>query len=109
MRNSHRRSIQVAGNTTWAYAPHSDALMTAVPAAADTRMFREAAEAPQRVREQLSADAGEIEALGERLRRLRPRALITCARGSSDHAATFARYLVETRMGVLTASSPPSI
>jgi len=83
--------------------------MIAARAAGETRMFREAAEAPQRVREQLATHAGQIEALGERLRRLRPRALITCARGSSDHAATFARYLVETKMGVLTASSPPSI
>jgi glucosamine--fructose-6-phosphate aminotransferase (isomerizing) len=72
-------------------------------------MFREAAEAPERIQHQLEADASLIEALGERLRQLRPRALITCARGSSDHAATFARYLIETRLGLLTASSPPSI
>ena len=26
-----------------------------------------------------------------------PRAVVTCARGSSDHAATFAQYLIETR------------
>ena len=31
-----------------------------------------------------------------------PRAVVTCARGSSDHAATFAKYLMETRLGVLT-------
>jgi glucosamine--fructose-6-phosphate aminotransferase (isomerizing) len=34
---------------------------------------------------------------------------VTCARGSSDHAATFAKYLFETRAGVLTASAAPSI
>ena len=28
-----------------------------------------------------------------------PRAVVTCARGSSDHAATFASYLIETRLG----------
>ncbi|MBC8022152.1 MAG: SIS domain-containing protein, partial [Burkholderiales bacterium] len=38
-----------------------------------------------------------------------PRAVVTCARGSSDHAATFAKYLFETRLGVLTASAAPSV
>ena len=31
------------------------------------------------------------------------------ARGSSDHAATFARYLIETRLGLLTSSAAPSV
>jgi glucosamine--fructose-6-phosphate aminotransferase (isomerizing) len=35
--------------------------------------------------------------------------VITCARGSSDHAATYAKYLIETRAGVLTASAAPSV
>jgi glucosamine--fructose-6-phosphate aminotransferase (isomerizing) len=34
---------------------------------------------------------------------------VTLARGSSDNAATFARYLIETRAGVLTSSASPSI
>ncbi len=34
---------------------------------------------------------------------------MTCARGSSDHAATFARYLIETRLRLLTSSVSPSI
>src|SRR3546814_10194893 len=47
--------------------------------------------------------------LGERLRASPPRAVATLARGSSDNAATFARYLIETRVGVLTSSAAPSI
>jgi glucosamine--fructose-6-phosphate aminotransferase (isomerizing) len=47
--------------------------------------------------------------LAERLRRSPPRAVVTCARGSSDHAATFARYLIETRLGLLTSSAAPSV
>jgi glucosamine--fructose-6-phosphate aminotransferase (isomerizing) len=35
--------------------------------------------------------------------------VITCARGSSDHAATYAKYLIETRARVLTASAAPSV
>src|SRR3546814_16210796 len=38
-----------------------------------------------------------------------PRAVATLARGSSDNPATFARYLIETRVGVLTSSAAPSI
>ena len=34
---------------------------------------------------------------------------MTCARGSSDNAATFAKYLLEIRLGLVTASVGPSI
>ena len=72
-------------------------------------MYREAAQAPYAVREQLHANAARVERLAERLRQSPPRALLTCARGSSDHAATFARYLIETRIGILTSSAAPSV
>ena len=74
-----------------------------------TRMHAEAAQAAQVVRDQLFSNAEEMERLGERLRQLAPRAVVTCARGSSDHAATFAKYLIETRLGVLTSSAAPSV
>ncbi len=74
-----------------------------------TRMHIEAGQAAQAVRDQLFANAEDMERLGERLRRLAPRAVVTCARGSSDHAATFAKYLIETRLGVLTSSAAPSV
>lgn len=74
-----------------------------------TRMYLEAAQGAQAVRDQLFSNAEEMERLGERLRLLAPRAIVTCARGSSDHAATFAKYLIETRLGVLTSSSAPSV
>jgi glucosamine--fructose-6-phosphate aminotransferase (isomerizing) len=74
-----------------------------------TRMYQEAAQAAQSVRDQLFANAEEMERLGARLRLLAPRAVVTCARGSSDHAATFAKYLIETRLGVLTSSAAPSV
>ena len=74
-----------------------------------TRLYREAAEAPAVVRAQLGANEPVIRELGERLRRRPPRAVLTLGRGSSDHAATFARYLIETRLGVMTASNAPSV
>ena len=75
----------------------------------DTRMFREAAAAPAAVRSQLHANRDLVEQLGEAVRNMAPRAVVTCARGSSDHAATFAKYLIETRTGLLASSAAPSI
>jgi len=72
-------------------------------------MFVEAAQAPEVVGAQLQANAARIAELAARLRSQPPRAVVTCARGSSDHAATFARYLIETRLGVLTSSAAPSV
>jgi glucosamine--fructose-6-phosphate aminotransferase (isomerizing) len=74
-----------------------------------TRLSREAAEAPAVVRAQLGANATLMRDLADRLRRAPPRAVVTLGRGSSDHAATFARYLIETRLGVMTASAAPSV
>lgn len=74
-----------------------------------TRMFLEAGQASEVAAIQLAANARKIEALAERLRANPPRVVVTCARGSSDHAATFARYLIETKAGVLTSSAGLSV
>ena len=74
-----------------------------------TQLYCEAQAAPQVVRQQLAANSERLERLGERLRQLKPHAVVTCARGSSDHAATFAKYLIETRLKVLTSSAAPSV
>jgi glucosamine--fructose-6-phosphate aminotransferase (isomerizing) len=79
------------------------------PVPEESLLFREAAEAAAAVRSQLARNGEAIERLAERLRAKPPRAVVTCARGSSDHAATFAKYLVETRAGVLTASTAPAV
>jgi glutamine---fructose-6-phosphate transaminase (isomerizing) len=72
-------------------------------------MFQEAASAATAVRTQLRQDAAGIEYIGAAIRRLAPRVVITCARGSSDHAATYAKYLIEMRARILTASAAPSV
>src|SRR4029079_5117598 len=74
-----------------------------------TTMYREAAEAPHRVEDQLQRNAVVLAALADRLRAHPPAAMVTIGRGSSDHAATYARYLVESRLGILTSSLSPSI
>ncbi len=77
--------------------------------ATKTTMYREAAEAPDCVDKQLQRNAVTLAALADRLRTRPPAAMVTIGRGSSDHAATFARYLVETRLGILSASLSPSV
>ena len=47
--------------------------------------------------------------VGRKLRELDPRFITTVARGSSDHAACYAKYLLETRTGLVTSSSGPSV
>jgi glutamine---fructose-6-phosphate transaminase (isomerizing) len=75
----------------------------------ETHLYREAAQAAEKVHLQIRTNTERLTRLGETLRRLAPRAVVTCARGSSDHAATFAKYLIETRLGVLTSSAAPSV
>jgi glucosamine--fructose-6-phosphate aminotransferase (isomerizing) len=72
-------------------------------------MWLEAAEAADVVRVQLERNEQALADVGARLRRHSPRAVVTCARGSSDHAATYAKYLIEARTGVLTSSAAPSV
>lgn len=74
-----------------------------------TNMFAEAAEAPDVVERQLAANAGTVSELAEQLRENPPRGVVTYARGSSDHAATFAKYVIETRIHLLTTSAAPSV
>lgn len=84
-------------------------LADAPRSAGATRMFREAAEAADAVERQLGEAAGPIASLAGELK-ANPRAIVvTVARGSSDHAATYAKYLFETRLGVLTSSAAPSV
>ncbi|MCV2438606.1 SIS domain-containing protein [Paucibacter sp. DJ2R-2] len=74
-----------------------------------TLMMREAREAADRITLQGSQDAYLYRRIGEKLRALGPRSVVTCARGSSGHAATYLRYLVEVELGVLGASLSPSV
>jgi len=72
-------------------------------------MFREAAEGAAAVERQFRANHAAIAALAARLREQPPRAVVTLARGSSDNAATYAKYLIETKLGILTSSAAPSV
>jgi len=72
-------------------------------------MAMEAAEAPQAVARFLAHNAAALEDLGARLRRAPPTVVLTCARGSSDNAAGYFKYLCEITTGVPCASVGASV
>jgi glucosamine--fructose-6-phosphate aminotransferase (isomerizing) len=72
-------------------------------------MLAEALEAPQVVARMLTANAGRCADLAKRLRAAPPPFAVTCARGSSDNAGTYAKYLLEIHQGLVTASVGPSV
>jgi glucosamine--fructose-6-phosphate aminotransferase (isomerizing) len=74
-----------------------------------TKMFEEAREAPDVVARQLHANRAVVAEIAARLNTKKPRAVVTAARGSSDHVATFAKYLIETKTGTLTSSAGLSV
>ena len=74
-----------------------------------SRMLQEALSAPAAVANQLAHDQNAYAELGEALREQPPTALLTVARGSSDHAAHYMAYLMMARMGRLVTSLPMSL
>jgi glucosamine--fructose-6-phosphate aminotransferase (isomerizing) len=57
----------------------------------------------------LKSARAEVEAAAAAIRARRPAALLIAARGSSDHAATYAKYLFETRNRMPVTLAAPSV
>jgi glucosamine--fructose-6-phosphate aminotransferase (isomerizing) len=72
-------------------------------------MAAEAREAPQAVARFLDHNAAALAELGARLRRMDPPVVLTSARGSSDNAAGYFKYLCEIVTGVPCASVGASV
>ena len=74
-----------------------------------TRMGTEAREASAVLRRQEDTLAHPIGELAARLGRKTPRVVVTCARGSSAHAATFGKHLIERHLGIPVSAAAPNI
>lgn len=72
-------------------------------------MAVEAAESAETVERQLALNGEILSGLRAALSGSPPSMILTCARGSSDHAATFGRFLFETRLGIASTSLAPSV
>jgi glutamine---fructose-6-phosphate transaminase (isomerizing) len=74
-----------------------------------TAMARETAEAPEAVARMLSANRNALKEIGRLYRTRKPSHIVTCARGSSDHAASYFKYLAEIRLGLPCCSLGASV
>lgn len=75
----------------------------------ESRMRREVLEIPAAVGRLLEEGAGEVAAAARAVAGRDPAFLVTVARGSSDHAATFLKYASELLTGLPVASVGPSV
>src|SRR5882757_2413313 len=76
---------------------------------AELQMASELQEAPDAVRRQTDALTAPLAALVGWSRRSNPALVVTCARGSSAHAATFAKHLFERHLGIPVAAAAPNV
>ncbi len=74
-----------------------------------TRMKREILEIPEAVERLLSVGNASVLKTAAEIRERDPRFLLSVARGSSDHAASFLKYASELLLGLPMASVGPSI
>lgn len=72
-------------------------------------MRREIAEQPRVMARLFDEERPAVRALARRLRRREPHAIVIAARGSSDNAALYARYLIETRLDIPVSLAAPSV
>jgi glucosamine--fructose-6-phosphate aminotransferase (isomerizing) len=72
-------------------------------------MLSEIAEQPQALARTLDAERAHVRKLGRSLAARPPRLIILVARGSSDNAALFGRYLIEISTGIPVSLSAPSV
>jgi glutamine---fructose-6-phosphate transaminase (isomerizing) len=74
-----------------------------------TGLAAELREAPDAVQRQADEIARPLAELIARLARRPPGLVVSCARGSSAHAATFAKHLIERYLGIAVAEAAPNI
>ena len=72
-------------------------------------MLQEIAEQPQVLEQTIAAERDKLTKLGDYLRQKDIDLIILVARGSSDNAALFGRYLLEVTTGIPVSLSAPSV
>jgi len=74
-----------------------------------SRFHDEIREQPEVAARLIEQSRAAVDAIGARYRDLRPRGFVIAARGSSDHAALYAKYLFGRRNRALVALAAPSL
>src|SRR5579883_1170319 len=74
-----------------------------------SRMMEEIREQPAALERTLAGSRRRIEAFRKLVERRRPKLIVLVARGTSDNAALFGRYLLEITTGIPVSLAAPSI
>jgi glucosamine--fructose-6-phosphate aminotransferase (isomerizing) len=74
-----------------------------------SRFRDEIGEQPLLARRMLAEARGAVAAIASRFRESRSRGLVIAARGSSDHAALYAKYLFGVRNHMMVTLAAPSL
>ena len=77
--------------------------------AASSQMLRETRLQPATLQQTLERSLAGIEGLRQRFERSRPRLIVLAARGTSDNAAQFGRYLIEITTRIPVSLAAPSV
>jgi glucosamine--fructose-6-phosphate aminotransferase (isomerizing) len=77
--------------------------------ASESLLARELRQAPEAVARQQQELREPLRALVERLMQKPPQVVVTCARGSSAHAATFGKHLIERYLRIPVAAAAPVV
>src|SRR5213596_1431981 len=72
-------------------------------------MLEEIAEQPAALRKTIAEERAKVERLGHSLKQRDIDLIVLVARGSSDNAALFGRYLLEITTGIPVSLSAPSV
>lgn len=72
-------------------------------------MLAEIEQQPVALERTIKAEGRRIARFGERLMAKRPRLIVLAARGTSDNAALFGRYLLETSTGIPVSLAAPAV
>ncbi len=78
-------------------------------AGSSAKLAADLREAPEAIARQRDALDAPLAVLIPRLLERPPEVVVTCARGSSAHAATFAKHLIERYLGIPVAAAAPNI
>lgn len=72
-------------------------------------MAKEALQTPQRIALQLDENKNIVKRIVEGIKIFAPKSVMIIARGSSDHAGVYAKYLIETELGIPVCAAAPSV
>src|SRR4030081_2116530 len=74
-----------------------------------SRMLEEIRQQPETLERTLRSELKSIERFKKLMEKRRPRLVVLAARGTSDNAALFGRYLLEITTGIPVSLSAPSV